>query len=133
MKTVNEVSNLINCLTTDEDLRQELWLHYLSGNQTESLSSYLNKLKIQYSEDEQLRAAMWQLLKTPLSPNLLKVMEHFSDFERSIMCLLMLGLSVEKIAEYKGINEVRIRQVVSTIRYNSNWVEYYGIEKEPIR
>lgn len=35
----------INRLTKDEDLRQELWLHFLEGNSPFLLQEYLNSLK----------------------------------------------------------------------------------------
>jgi hypothetical protein len=39
-----EVRQLINCLTNDEDARQELWVHYLSGNSVDSFVSRLDEI-----------------------------------------------------------------------------------------
>jgi hypothetical protein len=127
-----EVDNLINCLTNDEDLRQDLWVHYLSGNSTESLSLHLDKIRTEYSDDIKLRNAIWQLIHNPPSDKLTNIIDNFTDFERSLICLLMLGLCVNKISVIKGISEVRIRQSIASIGYNSCW-SIYGIEEKPIR
>lgn len=130
---MNLVSCLIDNLTNDEDLRQELWVHYLSGNSTSSFSNHLEKVKFEYSEDESLKAQIWSLINNPPSDEFFTILEHFTEFERSIICLLMLGLSVGKISAAKGISEVRIRQTITAIRYNSVWEQHYGIKKEPNR
>jgi hypothetical protein len=130
VRTVQEVSNLINCLTNNEDLRQDLWVLYLSGKPLESLPDHLEQLNAEYTEDQKVKDAMWQLIKNPPSESLYEILEEFTDFERSIMCLLALGLSIDKIALFKGINQVRIRQAISSIRYNSSWDKYYGIKEK---
>ena len=124
-----QVGHLINNLTNDEDLQQELWVHYLSGNSVESLSSRLESVKIEYSDDLKLIEAIWLLIYSPPSNTLIDILDNFSDFEKSIMCLLMLGISVERISAIKGINEVRIRQSISSIKYNTIWREKYGAEE----
>lgn len=40
----------INHLTKDDDLRQELWLYFLEGNSPFSFQEYLNTLKLQQYE-----------------------------------------------------------------------------------
>jgi len=130
VRPMEEVSSLINCLTSNEDMRQELWVHYLGGNSVDSFASYLQKISFEYSEDTQLREAIWQLINNPPSNKLASVLKEFSDFERSIICLLMLGQDVGNISAIKGINQVRIRQTISSIRYNSVWDKYYGTEEK---
>lgn len=132
MRPTAEVDSLINCLTSDEDLRQDLWIHYLSGNSVESFSSHLDKVRIEYSDDLKLRNAIWQLIHNPPSEKLTSILDNFTDLERSMICLLMLGLSAKEISVIKGISEVRIRQSIASIRYNQCW-SIYGIEEEPIR
>lgn len=132
VETLSQVSNLINCLTNDEDLKQELWVHYLSGNPIESFADHLSKLKFEYSEDIELKKTIWFLIKNPPSDRLIRLLENFTDFEKSIICLCMLGLSADKIAEIKGISKVRIRQSIATIRYNECWREY-GTQKKSYR
>jgi hypothetical protein len=126
VEPTDKVSNLINYLTNDEDLRQELWVHYLTGNSVDSFSKHLNKIQVEYSEDEQLKASVWDLINNPPSNELQNILNHFTDFERSIICLLMLGLTVDNISLVRGISQVRIRQSISSIRYNKAWSDRYG-------
>lgn len=134
MGPTDQVSNLINCLTNDEDLRQDLWVCYLSGTPLESFESRLERIKVEYSDDIELRKSIWQLIKNPPSQALSETLEkNFTDYERSIICCLMLGLEVSKISNIKGISEVRIRQSIATIRYNSCWEVMYGTEEKSNR
>ena len=134
MKPTDKVSNLINCLTNSEDERQDLWVHYLSGTPVDSLSSHLKQVQLEYSDDIELRKAIWQLVKDPISEELSNfLVKNFTDYERSVICFLMLGCDVEKISELKGISQVRIRQSIATIRYNKCWKEMYGTKEEPDR
>lgn len=127
MEPTDKVISLINCLTNDEDLRQDLWVSYLSGTPIESFESRLERIKVEYSEDLELQKAIWNLIKNPPSQELSTILEqNFTDYERSVICCLMLGLKVEKISKIKGISPVRIRQTISTIRYNSIWEVIYG-------
>ena len=125
MGPLNLVSNLINSLSNDEDVRQDLWVYYLSGSAPESLETYLGRIKAEYSEDKELQKALWQLIYHPPSEKLSDIIEsNFTDYERTVICCLMLGLDVGKISEIKGISEVRIRQSIATIRYNKIWLSY---------
>ena len=134
MRTLEQISCLINDLTNDQDMRQDLWVYYLEDKPIESFESKLVRLKVQYSEDLELQEAIWHLVKNPPSHELTNfINDNFTDFERSIMCCLMLGLNASKISELKGISEVRIRQSIATIRYNSIWKENYGFKEKLIR
>jgi hypothetical protein len=125
VEPTDKVNSLINCLTNDEDLRQDLWVCYLSGTPVESFESRLERIKVEHSEDLQLQKAIWHLIKNPPSQELSTILEqNFTDYERSIICCLMLGLKVEKISNIKGISQVRIRQTLQAIRYNDIWNEY---------
>jgi hypothetical protein len=132
VRSLDEVSNTINYLTNDEDVKQDLWVHYLSGKPIESLDAQLIRIKAEYTEDQYLQNAIWHLIKNPPSEPLLVLMaSNFSEYERSIICMLMLGLNSSDISHIKGISEVRIKQTLATIRYNSVW-SVYGIKEEPI-
>ena len=134
MRPTDEVNSLINCLTNDEDLRQDLWVCYLSGTPVESFESRLKRIKVEYSDDLELRKSIWLLIENPPSEALSAVLqENFTDYERSIICCLMLGLEVDKISNIKGISEVRIRQSIATIRYNDCWEVMYGTKEKSNR
>lgn len=134
MRSLDEVSNLINCLSNDEDTRQDLWVHYLSGNSTESFDARLIRFKAEQNLESELQTAIWELIQNPLSEGLQVLIENnFSDYERSIICLLVLGCDSLQISEIKGISQVRIRQTLATIRYNKCWEEAYGTKEESDR
>jgi len=129
VKPTDKVSYLINSLTTDEDQRQELWLHYLNGNSPSSLASFLDKIKREYTLEMELQKFLWLVSDKPPSERFEQLLENFSPIERSIVCLLALGLTVSEISKYKGISDIRIRQVIAIIKENECWEELYGLEK----
>lgn len=134
MRTTEEVSQLINCLTNNEDTRQDLWVHYLSGSSEESLTAHLEQIKVEYSDDIELKKAVWNLIKNPISTDLSDfLIANFTDYERSVICFLTLGLDPSKISEIKGISQVRIRQTIAAIRYNKAWRDTDGLKETPIR
>lgn len=124
------VNNLINCITGDEDFRQELWVHYLNGNSIETFSSHLEKIKVEYSDDQALKSSIQQMLQNPPSDKLMSILEKLTDLERSVVCLLILGVEVTDISKLKSISEVRIRQVIVTLRYNDIWSKTDGIKNK---
>lgn len=130
MGPTDQVSQLISSLTNNEDHRQELWAHYLEGNSTESLASYLAKMERESSLEEEIQSHLWHIVKNPPSDKFGELLSYFSEIERSIVILLALGLTVAQVSEYKGISEIRIRQVVSIIRENGCWEELYGIKEK---
>lgn len=129
MSQTDQVSKLISCLTEDEDKRQDLWVHYLSGNPPSSFSSYLEKLNQELACSSDLQDLLWQVFVNPPSDKFKILLSNFSDVEQSVLCLLALGCTVSHIAEYKGIAEIRIRQVISIVKENDCWEELYGIEE----
>jgi hypothetical protein len=125
----DQVSKLISCLTEDEDQRQDLWVHYLSGNPTSSFASYLEKLNKEFSHDSEMQDRLWQVFVNPPSDKFKTLLSNFSDIEQSVLCLLALGLTVSRISEYKGIAEIRIRHVISIVKENDCWEELYGVKE----
>ena len=133
MSQTDQVSQLINCLTKDEDKRQDLWVHYLSGHSPSTFASHLNKLNKEFATDTYLQELLWDVFKNPPSDKFTVLLSSFSDVEQSIVCLLALGLAISEISGYKGISEVRIRHVIHVIRYNEIWLTLYGIEDKTYR
>jgi len=126
---IEQVSQLINCLTKDEDQRQDLWVHYLSGHSPSTLASHLSKLKKEFSNDADLQHLLWDVFNNPPSDKFKELLANFSEIEQSIVCLLALGLSISELSQYKSISEVRIRHIIQVIRYNEVWKEIYGVEE----
>jgi hypothetical protein len=127
VRSIQQVSGLINKLTNDEDMRQDLWVSYLSGTPIESFESRLECIKVEYSDDTELQKSIWSLIQNPPSEELSYILDlNFTDFERNIIFCLIIGLSANEISNLKGISEVRIRQSIATIRYNAIWEVTYG-------
>ena len=127
MSPTEQVSKLINCLTKDEDQRQDLWVHYLSGHCPSTFASHLEKLNKEYSIDSDMQAVLWDVFVNPPSDKFKELLNNFSPIEQSIVCLLAIGLTISELSQYKGISEVRIRHVIQVIRYNGCWEELYGV------
>jgi len=127
----SQIFQTINSLTNDEDYRQELWVHYLSGKPSAALNNRLTQIKRENEQYEKLQEAVWTMYRNPPSPELLSFIKCFSEFEQSIMFLLLLGLSVNDVSEYKGISLIRIRQIITAIRNNPVWEDKW--QKEPTR
>ena len=117
----------INGLTKDEDYRQELWVNYLSGAPSAALSNRLTQIQRENDQYGKLQEAIWTMHRDPPPPELLDFLKNFSEFEQSIMFLLLLGVSVNKLAEYKDISLVRIRQIITAIRNNPVWEEKWHL------
>lgn len=134
MIPLNHISNLINRLSNNEDTRQDLWVYYLSGTPVESLDTLLVKIEAENSFEVELQEAIWNLIENPPSEELSTIIEtNFSEYERSIIFCLMLGLNSSKISNLKGISQVRIKQSIATIRYNTCWEEAYGTKEKSDR
>jgi hypothetical protein len=129
MEPADKVSSQIAHLTNDEDLQQDLWVHYLSGHPPDALAAYLEKLKLETTIEREIQARLWYVFKNPPSDKFIKLLAQLSELEQSVACLLTLGLTVDQVSKYKGISEIRIRQVISVMRDNDCWEQIYAEEK----
>jgi hypothetical protein len=117
------VTTLINCLTSNLDIRQELWVHYLSGQPITALIELAQKLKS--LEDNRIFMELnLESFKVGDSDKLLELMSHFTEYDQSIMSLIVIGFSIYEIAVYKGTSVIRIIQTLNAIKYNPYWIEY---------
>lgn len=130
MCPTDPVSQIINCLTNNEDQRQDLWVYYLNGHSPSTFASYLDKLNKEYASSSELQQLLWDVFVNPPSDRFKQLLTNFSDIEQSVVCLLALGLSVTEVSGYKAIAEIRIRHVISVVKENDCWEELYGIKKE---
>ncbi len=133
MEPTDKVSQLINCLTENEDQRQDLWVYYLSGHSPSTFASHLDKLNKEFIVDSQLQELLWEVFLNPPSDKFKDLLNHFSEIEQSVVCLLALGLTVSELSGYKRISEIRIRHVISVIKENECWEELYGVEEKTNR
>lgn len=110
---------IINSLTDDEDLRQELWVDHLSGS---CLRKLFNKVKdshvnINTPSPDQLESIQLVISNPPSQAFLSK----FSNIECSIMCLLAIGYNIGDLSVLLGMSEVSIRRIMVDISLNQAW------------
>lgn len=130
MMQSDSILSKINCLTNDEDKRQELWLHYLSSNKLDNIEKYLNNISKKEAIEYLIQRKIWLLTKYNKSNRFHDFLLKLSNIEKSVITLLALGLSITEISEYKNITEIRIQQVISVIKENDCWKELYGPKEE---
>jgi len=111
-----EILEIINKLTNDEDMRQELWVAYLHGISISSLSTYLTRLQIIKSIEDNREIQC--LLNNPPSSDFLN---HFNDIERIILFLLILRYNIASIAVILGTDTVRINKAIVAISHSTAW------------
>lgn len=116
------VIELINSLTEDEDLRQELWVHYLSDRSSPSLHDRLDVLRISQKVTCDNQYLLGAFVSRPLSDAASYAIEILEPVERHIVYLLALGLSPLEISKYKGIGEIRVKQAITSIQASPTWI-----------
>jgi hypothetical protein len=108
IKTQN-IKTLIEDLTSDEDIRQDLWLAVLSHpHDVKSIYDFLLEIKIQREHDTRLHERMLNTLARYQGSDIPDLLSTMSPTQQSIVGLLMLGFTVEYISSYKKIQHRRI-------------------------
>ena len=121
MKTSNSVAERINRLTSDEDLRQELWVYYLEGNSPDTFAQHLEHLQKKLTHQEAIDQVAHDLMQQPFSNKLSEVLMNFTPVERSVIFMLLLGYNAEDIHHINGMSRARTRQMILNIKSNTNW------------
>lgn len=121
----------INKLTNDEDIRQELWVEYLTTGSL-SFTENLEKHKFNTEQNYELAALIMQLMvsKSPEAQAIQDTIDSLTDLERSIVACLLIHLDIEQISGYKELAPIRVMQVIATIRNNSNWKEVWRLREQ---
>lgn len=117
-----QIKELIENLTPDEDLRQELWLHFLSGATTSSFENHLETIRIHNRIINELQQKTHIFVRLS-DDKIATLLENFPDIEKSIIYLLSLGLDPLEISKYKGISLVMINQAILSINLSKVWNE----------
>lgn len=120
---VAETAGQINRLTTDNDERQELWVHYLESRDLSSLANHLAKIRDRWTEEQLLQITVWKQLENPSDLNLQFLFDNFTDLEQSVIRLLVLGANIQQISSIRSIGVARLRHIITVIRENECWKE----------
>lgn len=116
---VREIEDELELLTDDEDLRQDAWIIMLETSLDPSTSLERAIKAATFAEDIAKRVAYLTINRTRV-PDTLGL---FHPEEQHVMVLLMLGVGVSQILQYKGMCTVRLTQMLLCIARHPCWSE----------
>lgn len=111
---------LINSLTPDEDLRQDLWVAYLDGAPNNALPVLLASLSSYQHIEASFKQQIQSVISYPLADHHLS---SLTDIQRIIVCLLMLGCDLSIISAYNGITEVKVTEILVALQEGKHGTE----------
>lgn len=124
------VQQKINSLSSDEDERQEMWVRYLeTPDSIIDLEEESNKIKLANELDDIIIKNIVVLFESNPSKEMVDILNVFSELEKSILILLILGLSKEQISKYKKIDMLHLTQLLRNLSTHSVWGEYFDKKK----
>lgn len=122
------IQRKINSLSINEDQRQDLWVKYLESESAD-ISSSLNEIQLNNELNDILVNKMVLCLTAPPAEETLQLLDNFTDLERSVIILLMLGLTRDQISRYKMIEMLRLQQLINNISVHPAWESFLAKEK----
>jgi len=119
-KNQKKVEQLINSLAHNEDIKQDLWLDYLTGTDLSLLVFKAYQHKLKYYSQTVDNVLLNDLLYNPPKEEFI---EKFTDCEKELMCLFALGYNIGEVCVHLGISLVGVKQLLSTIQSKKTWSE----------
>lgn len=120
-RTKKQVNEFINGLTANEDFRQDLWVNYLTYNNLDTLKTRARQLEL----EEMLCEKSIDLINEFGAQNVFTkypdLVNNFTQFEQTVIFLLLVGFSVQDISDYKNISIIRVKQAIHTIKQSKIW------------
>jgi hypothetical protein len=115
------IKEKIDRLSTNEDDRQDLWVRYLE-NPDSDLYSNIEDISFRNSIRDRIADDIVNLYTSTLKVGFVQnILSNFTDLERSIIVLILLGLSNEQISRYKMIGLLRLNQTLHNISLHPVW------------
>lgn len=117
----------IMALTDDHELQSELWIllsEKPSLSHKEALESAIDKLKA----DDLIFRTMGDLLKVQPKTHTIVLLDSLRPIERSIVVMMMLGLSQDTICRYNQLSYIRYSQAVNAVASSKAWSNF--VEEE---
>lgn len=124
------IQQKINSLSLNEDERQDMWVLYLE-NPNVDLDKNLNNIRILNEEDNAVLDNILSFLQSPPTQDMLDILSIFSELEKSVLILLILGIPKDYISKYKTIEMLRLKQLINNISTHPVWETY--IDKKEIK
>ena len=120
------IYQLIMTLTQNEDLRQDLWVYYLSNQIYSTFSDKLTQLSLISRIEKSILNNTQDILSLEIPQHDL---DQLSDLQRSILLLSILGYNLEHIGKYNDVKQVIIDKEMVDLVQHPLWIRY-GIKKE---
>ena len=114
------IQRKIETLSQDEDERQDLWVAYLEDPYFD-LSSRFIEIKNRNDANDIVLTNLINYLQSPPTSEMLELLDNFTDLERSVMILLVIGFTKEQVSKYKMIETLRLQQMVNNISTHPIW------------
>lgn len=114
------IQRKIETLSQDEDERQDLWVAYLEDPYFD-LSSRFIEIKSRNDANDIVLTNLINYLQSPPTSEMLELLDNFTDLERSVMILLVIGFTKEQVSKYKMIEMLRLQQMVNNISTHPIW------------
>jgi hypothetical protein len=123
-----EIKTKIEALTTDEDVRQDLWVAILESPSQDPADTFQRTIDNAHFEN-QLSIRVSLILQRPPSRSTIDLIAAFTPVEQSIMVLLMLGFDVVDISRYKSLRPMWLNQMIRNIALHPIWESYLSEEE----
>lgn len=107
----SDVSDLIDKLTNDEDMRQDLWLAYFNGLTPDKFQKHLKILEIKQSIQD--NRSVHTIIVNGVNED---VVNYLLDLECLVVYLLLLNYDIGIISKYTGIDEVYINNLIGSLK-----------------
>lgn len=125
------IQRKIEILSQDEDERQDLWVSYLQDPYFD-ISSRFVEIKNRKDANDLIFNNIINYLQSPPTADMLELLDHFTELERSIMLLLVIGFTKEQVSKYKMIEMLRLQQLIANISTHPAWERMF-VKKETQR
>jgi len=122
------VKQKIDELSLSEDDRQDLWVSYLE-DPTSTLPT-AEHIAFNNHISEKITNNIIYLYNSTLKVGSVQdTLYTFTDLERSVIVMLLLGLSIDQISRYKMIGSLRLNQMLCNIALHPIWENLSAKEK----
>lgn len=122
------IQRKIEILSQDEDERQDLWVAYLEDPYFD-LSSRFVEIKNRNDTNDIILSNLINYLQSPPTSEMLELLDNFTDLERSVMILLVIGFTKEQVSKYKMIEMLRLQQMINNISTHPIWEKVLAKKK----
>jgi len=112
---------LISALTKNEDLRQDLWVAYLSNTVDFSLINELHRATVCKEIQQKTSDNLQEILNLNIPQQML---DELSDIQISILLMTILGYTQEQVSRYNRVKQAIVDQEMVGLSKHPVWAMY---------